>query len=103
MEFLPLKPSLAGILFQTLSLGFMIVSKVALISFILMIAPYAYPIGMAVEFIFIFIIFTCRKSKINNKNFGHFCHVLLSGCNLTMLYPLCSSCIISPYENMICK
>ena len=50
MEFLPLTPSFSSSFFQILSLGSILVAKIIVISNILMIAPYMYPIGMVFEF-----------------------------------------------------
>ena len=51
--FLPLDTTFVGFICQFMSIGIMIVTKLVLISNLLIYAPYTYPLGMVMEFFLI--------------------------------------------------
>ena len=63
IEFLPVETTIVGFMCQFISIGAMMVTKLVLISNLLIYAPYTYPIGMLLELVIILPCAWFLKSK----------------------------------------
>ena len=108
VQFLPLDTTFLGFICQFMSIGIMIVTKLVLISNLLIYAPYTYPLGMVMEFFLILPFAFFFKSKfyfqwlyICMKTLFEFVFSLVD--NLSVVYTLCSSIMVFPNDDKIGK